>query len=190
MKTIVSGDPAMAKMAELKSGSPFSGPRWCVCKTKAQQEKLALENVERQAFEAYLPMAAIEVRRKGQPTMVVSRPFIPSYLFVRIDLSDGRWRKLYNTRGLTGVLGGEARPSLMNDRAAAMVEDIRAREEDGFIRITPPDPTCTFRPGDKVTWARAMECVFHDVVDARRARIIVTLLGTDSLQTVDLAALT
>ena len=171
------------------SGSRLAGPRWCVCQSHQHQETLALENLERQDFEVYLPLMLAEVRKKGQPTRIVPRPFLPGYLFVRVDLADGRWRRLYGTRGIASVIGGEGRPSLMNNRAERMVDAIRAREEDGFIRIKAAEPVCQFKPGEPVTWEGVLEATFHDVVDARRVRVIVHLLGTDSLTTVDLSRL-
>jgi transcriptional antiterminator RfaH len=175
--------------AAMVRSAPLSGPRWCVCQSHQHQERLALENLERQAFEVYLPLMLTELKLRGRPARIISKPLLPGYLFVRVDLANDQWRRLYGTRGVAAVIGGSARPSLMNAQSERLVAEIRAREEDGYIRIKPADPICQFKQGDKVTWNGLLEATFHEMVDSRRVRIFFCLLGTETSQVVDLSTL-
>jgi transcriptional antiterminator RfaH len=156
--------------------------RWCVVQTQLRQEKLALENLERQRFEAYLPLHLERLTPKGQPARTVSMPLFPRYLFVNVDLDEGRWRTIYSTRGVSGVLGNPEKPSRLT---AQLVKDIREREVDGLVRLMPSEISCAWKPGDKVTYNGFLDAIFNEAVDGRRATILVSLLGRDSLLTVD-----
>lgn len=161
----------------------MSEVRWCVCLTKGHQEKLALENVQRQGFEAYLPLRLVELRPRGQPPRTVALPFFPRYLFVRIDLSVNGWRKLYSTMGVQSVLGSAERPAAVVEK---LVADIRAREVGGLVKLAPGKVEAPWEKGEPVTYGGYLNAIFHEQVDARRCRILVSLFsGVESLQTVD-----
>lgn len=161
--------------------------RWCLAQTHAHQEKVALENLERQAFEVYLPQRLHVEVKKGQPPRTVPKPFFPGYVFVRVSLEAERWRALYSTRGIKSVFGSiEQGPRRIPDR---LINDIREQETDGFINLAPSGLECDFKPGEAVTYAGFMNAIFHETVDGRRALILVSLLGSDSLHTVDLTQL-
>jgi transcriptional antiterminator RfaH len=46
--------------------------QWYVIHTKPRQEQRALENLQRQGFEAWLPMIALEKVRRSRLTQVLS----------------------------------------------------------------------------------------------------------------------
>jgi transcriptional antiterminator RfaH len=171
---------------------------WFVVQTHLRQEKLAVENLERQAdreekrwgcrvFEPYLPMWQEELRPKGQPPRTVGLPYFPRYLFVRIDMGVPGWTGVYSTRGVSGVLpSGRG----VSRTIARLVADLRRMEDStGFIRVEPQAMPCKWREGDVVSYGAFTEAVFAARVDATRCRILVSgLFGRDSrLIEVDLA---
>lgn len=163
------------------------GPLWFVLSTQWRQEKLALENLQRQAFDAYLPMHQAIVTPRGQPARVVALPLFPRYLFVRVDVSAYGWRSIYSTRGVQGVLPSTSAASTV---LARLIGDLQAKEERGFVQLVPSALPCRWKAGDKVSYGAFREAIFHERVDDRRCMILVSLLGRDdSLQLVDLADL-
>ena len=56
---------------------------WYLVHTKPRQEKCALENLQRQGFQCYLPTLLSEKLRQGVLT-VVDEPLFPRYLFIRL----------------------------------------------------------------------------------------------------------
>lgn len=171
---------------------------WFVVQTHLRQEKLAVENLERQAdreekrwgcrvFEPYCPMWLEEIRPKGQPPRTVATPYFQRYIFVRVELGVPAWRALYSTRGVSGVLQSGAGVSRTVER---LVADLLAQEDArGFIEIAPQAMPCRWREGDCVSYGAFREAVFAERVDATRCRILVSgLFGRDSrLIEVDLA---
>jgi transcriptional antiterminator RfaH len=160
--------------------------RWFVLTTQWRQEKLALENLQRQRFDAYLPMHLKEVRPHGQPARVVSLPLFPRYLFCQVDLGVAGWRSIYSTRGVQGVLPCEAHGSKI---LARLIADIQAREVRGLVELTPAELPCSWKTGDRVSYGSFRDAIFCERVDERRCTILVSLLGRDSRQIVDLADL-
>ncbi|HBA65302.1 MAG TPA: transcription/translation regulatory transformer protein RfaH, partial [Methylococcaceae bacterium] len=56
---------------------------WHVIHTKPKQEKRALENLQKQDFECFLPTCSIEKIRRGRITVSLE-PLFPRYLFINL----------------------------------------------------------------------------------------------------------
>jgi transcriptional antiterminator RfaH len=157
--------------------------RWFVLTTHWRQEKLALDNLRRQGFDAYLPMQQTLIRPRGQPERIVPLPFFPRYVFTKVDMGAPGWTAIYSTRGVVGVLPtGEAGTRVLG----RLVADLRTREEAGFLKLLPGQLPCRWAAGDRVTYGAFVDALFVERVDERRCRILVSLLGVDSQQVVDL----
>lgn len=158
---------------------------WIVVVSKPGQERLAKENLGKQGFEPYLPMRlAFNVKRKEMVTM----PFFPRYLFARTGLLMSDWGKIWNTRGVHGVLGQADRPIGVKDE---LIAQILMREESGYLKVGLESGTPKFEPGERVVTIDEIgfEGIFEERIDERRAMILVSFLGRDSRFTVDLRKL-
>ncbi len=85
---------------------------WYVIHSKPRQEQRALDNLQRQGFECYLPTVTVERIRQGVVSEVVEALF-PRYLFIRLGnaLDTGKgWGSIRSTQGVSRlvVFGGEA----------------------------------------------------------------------------------
>ena len=90
---------------------------WYLIHTKPKQEKVALENLERQGYECYLPMLGVEKIR--QASLVVSdEPLFPRYLFVRLDTGETAksWSPIRSTRGVSRLVTFGTEPARVDDR--------------------------------------------------------------------------
>ncbi|MCG9029715.1 hypothetical protein LH433_10220 [Laribacter hongkongensis] len=56
---------------------------WCLVHAKPRQETCALENLQRQGFQCYLPTLPSEKLRQGV-LAVADEPLFPRYLFIRL----------------------------------------------------------------------------------------------------------
>lgn len=85
------------------------GERWYVAQTLARSELLALANLERQGFRAFLPRRLKTVRhaRKMRTTLA---PIFPGYLFAILDLDRDRWRAINGSKGVARLIMGADRP--------------------------------------------------------------------------------
>ena len=76
---------------------------WYAVYTKPRQERIALENLERQSFEAYLPLIRTK-RRRGAKWIESIEPMFSRYLFIRLEPGKTSVASLRSTRGVTGLV--------------------------------------------------------------------------------------
>lgn len=158
---------------------------WVVVVSKSGQEVLAKEQLEAKGFEVYLPMRMYE-NRKGE---TCARPFLDNYLFAHVPLLVSEWKSIFSTRGVKGVLGVSGNRAYgLKDR---VIQRIKDREDAGYIRLGLLEDQAPrrFGSGERVKVDDLLDGLFLEHVDARRALILVSLLGRDSEQVVDLKRL-
>lgn len=168
---------------------------WVAVVTKPSQETIAKRNLEQQGFPVYLPLKLFEVAAGARKGELRSTPFFPRYIFAQIDVREDRWRYIWSTTGCQSVLGVTvARPPY--GVADFVIERLQAQEEAGYIRMMGDVAergrlaVCPFGDGEVIRMAGSpLEAVFLEQVDAKRAIILVNLLGRDSRLTVDIAKL-
>jgi transcriptional antiterminator RfaH len=108
---------------------------WIVINTHPHREHIALENLQRQEFDAYCPMMR-KRRSHARRVETVLRPMFPSYLFVRTGPEFGRWRPILSTYGVRSVVRAGVELSFVDD---GLITSLRAREIDGAI-VRPANP--------------------------------------------------
>lgn len=160
---------------------------WVVVTSKPSQERLARFNLDQQGFEPYLPLKLVLNRKTQQ---LVALPFFPGYLFARTGLLMSDWGRIWNTRGVSGVLGShvDGRPVGVRDE---LIERIRAQEEGGYIKLGLETDGPKFERGQRVRvdGDLGIEGLFVKRLDRERCELLVSLLGRDSRLTVDLRKL-
>jgi transcription antitermination factor NusG len=81
--------------------------RWYVVHSHAQAEASALWHLTNQGFLCFLPRVP-QFRSHARQTRLMRVPLFPRYLFVRLDLSETRWRAI-NRLGVWSVRWQTAR---------------------------------------------------------------------------------
>jgi len=154
---------------------------WYVVHTRPQAEAVALTNLQRQGYEAYLPLHRRR-RRHARRIEVVQRPLFPRYLFVALDLETARWRPILSTVGVVNLIMQAERPAPV---PAGVVERIKTAITDGEFDIISALGRLT--PGSSV---RINEGPFADLVarlqsatDADRVKVLLELFGRKVLIT-------
>ena len=110
---------------------------WYAVHTKARDEKLAEENLQRQGFATFLPRIKASKRRRGRWLEVIE-PLFPGYLFARLDLLIQDSSPIRSTRGVLGLVrfGGDPAPvppGLVEQLMAAKADDVGVvRQEQLF----------------------------------------------------------
>jgi transcriptional antiterminator RfaH len=101
---------------------------WYLVYSKPRQELCSLENLERQGFECFLPLIAVEKLRR-KVIVVVQEPLFPRYLFIRLDASqEGRsWNPIRSTTGVSRLVSFGQVPAKVED---LLVDTIRASLAD------------------------------------------------------------
>src|SRR5438874_1914300 len=103
-----------------KEPSPYDRPgEWFVVHTYAGYEnkvksnlasRVRSMNMEERIFEVVIPMEDVIEFKAGRKTVVPKKVF-PGYLLVRMYLDDDSWRVVRDTPGVTGFVGGGAKPT-------------------------------------------------------------------------------
>ena len=77
--------------------------RWYLAQCKPNATHVAVRNLDNQGFVSFLPLQE-GTKRKGKGFQNQIRPLFPGYLFVQLDVNDGPWRKINNTRGVARLV--------------------------------------------------------------------------------------
>jgi transcriptional antiterminator RfaH len=170
------------RMTEALAAKAAVAQTWGVVTSRPHAERLACENLQNQGFEVYLPMmmqAGKVTAATPRPAPIV-RPFLPGYMFVRLNPTVDRWRCLFSTRGVRSLIMAGERPALVPD---AHLASIRNREEGGFIKMMRPEEAPrSFQRGQAVRIndggpLHGFDAVFEQVIDKNRVEVLVSILG-------------
>ena len=142
---------------------------WYVVHTKPRQEARALENLQNQGFNCFLPTMQVQ-KLRNQKVQTITEPMFSRYLFIQLDDQTQNWGPIRSTLGVSKLVSFGAQP------AKVPLEFIL------FLKEAPPETLeRMFAPGDNVQIARGPlqglegKYMAHD--GETRAFVLVELLG-------------
>lgn len=149
--------------------------RWYAVHTHPKGEVKARENLQRQGFDAYLPLYR-KKRRHARKVDYVATPLFPRYLFVSMDTEASRWRSIRSTYGVLHLVCNGEQPAPLPE---GVVEAIKARADaDGMVLL---DGGIPFKPGQKVEVLEGplknLTGIFQSVSDDMRVIVLLEMLG-------------
>lgn len=151
------------------ASAPSAGA-WYLIHTRPRQERIALENIERQGYGAFLPLMRTPKRRQGGRLADVVEPMFPRYLFVRLNTTTDNWRPLHSTLGVSALVRFGTEPARV---PGDLVELLRGQaDEEGIRDIARPAP----KPGMRVRIAAGPFAGFEGIFQARSGKERVILL--------------
>jgi transcriptional antiterminator RfaH len=145
---------------------------WYLVHTKPRQEKYALQNLEWQGYECYLPIVPSEKLRQNA-LIVVDEPLFPRYLFVRLGRSgsDKSWNPIGSTRGVSRLVRFGTEPAKVEE---ILIDFLKMREST--VR-----PICLFNPGERVQVLEGpfagIEGIYQMTDGERRVVVLIELLS-------------
>ena len=151
---------------------------WYVAYTKPKQERCALENLERQGYECYLPLLPVEKIARGSLS-ILEEPLFPRYLFIRqVDRSESglgirSWVPIRSTKGVSRLVSFGPEPARVSDELVAYL-----REQQGLVA---EQPRRLFNAGDRVQMTQGafagIEGIYQMADGERRAMVLIELLS-------------
>lgn len=95
---------------------------WYLIHTKIRQEFIALENLERQGFECFLPLIRSE-RLRGGVIHIVQEALFPRYLFIRLGtgFESQSWSPIRSTLGVNRLVTFGQIPAKIDDNFVAVM---------------------------------------------------------------------
>lgn len=160
-----------------------SQPNWFAVYTKPRQERIALENLERQAFRCFLPMAVNPYQRRSARGRRVE-PLFPRYLFLNAVPDQQSLGPVRSTRGVATLVRFGTKLARLPETVIEMIHH-RRDPETGLVELDP----VPVEPGDRVKVfdgpLAGLEGIFRERKGETRALLLASLLGTESTIEVD-----
>lgn len=147
---------------------------WYLVHTKPRQEKHALQNLQQQGYECYLPLLTQEKLRAGN-VAVVDEPLFPRYLFIRLGLGNSHksWSPIRSTKGVSRLVTFGPEPTKVDERLLSLLHSREAAN-----RAAPPP---LFTPGERVYLNcgafAGIEGIYHMADGEQRAMVLIELLS-------------
>jgi len=146
---------------------------WYLIQSKPRQERLAQENLERQGYLTYLPLAEIRRRRRGRVIRVIDAMF-PRYFFIHLSNKTDDWRPIRSTIGVASLVKFGQVPAGVPNELIAVIKE--RENSDGIHELTNNEYTF----GDTVRIAEGpmegFEGVFQCNTGRERSILLVKLI--------------
>jgi transcriptional antiterminator RfaH len=142
---------------------------WYAVHAKPKQEQRALENLQRQGYEAWLPLITVEKLRRGRLTELVE-PMFSRYLFIRLDTQHSNWSPIRSTLGVSRLVTFGNVPAPIADNLIETLRGLPARA-----------PERLFQPGQEVQIIdgplKGLQGIYQLTDGEARAMVLVDLMS-------------
>ena len=148
---------------------------WYLIHTKIRQERVALENLERQGFRCFLPLIQVQKLHRGQ-LQVVQEALFPRHLFIRLGtgFESQSWSPIRSTVGVSRLVTFGQTPAKIDD---ALVGELRAKNESDEVQRR------YFEPGEQVVVTDGpfvgVHAVYQMADGEGRVMVLLNLLSKD-----------
>ena len=104
--------------------------KWHVIHTKVREEFRALENLQNQGFEVFLPTCQVQKKSQGK-IKLATEPLFSRYLFIRLSDVSSNWFPIRSTRGVSQLLrfGQTTEPVVIPDPVVECLKQRCSQEE-------------------------------------------------------------
>ena len=148
--------------------------RWYCVHTRPRAEAQALEHLQRQGFDCFLPRLRRVVLRGGRRRAVVEALF-PRYLFLRADAETTSLAPVRSTRGAVDLVRTAGLPATVPD---AFIQGLQAdADAEGLITL----PERRLLPGERVAITEGplagLQGIYTQAQSEQRALVLLEILG-------------
>ena len=152
--------------------------RWYVIHTLPRGEEIALVNLQRQGFNAFLPRYH-RTRRHARKMEVVLSPLFPRYLFIELNIEIDRWLAVNSTRGVAYIVRQKDRPTPI---PTGIIEELkkRATKEE----VVPLSSLEIFKRGATLEILEGAFAgytgIYEKMAEGERVQLLLNLLGSEA----------
>ena len=147
---------------------------WYLVYTKPRQEQVALDHLERQSYQVYLPKISRCKRLRGRYQDIVE-PLFPRYLFIALNTVDDNWAPIRSTLGVATIVRFGEYPANVPDELIAALKG--GENEDGLYDPSLP----SFEKGQRVRLLegamQGYEAIFQAESSKERVIILLEIAG-------------
>ena len=156
--------------------------KWLVAYTKPRLEQAALENLERQSFEAYLPRYKKFKSTQSGPVPILE-PMFPRYIFFRPSKAGQGTETVRSTKGVSHVVRFGFEPATVGADMVAAIQAFEASQNQASLA-----EMSNFKAGQRVKLRHValgnMEGLVQ-AVSAKRVAVLLEILGRPTVVQVE-----
>jgi len=156
---------------------------WYLIQSKPKLELVALENLNNQGYECYLPMMNVE-KQTQKNIQIKKTPLFPRYLFINLDTDffAKSWRPIRSTKGVSTLVRFGAEPAKIND---SLIEIIRFKETQYEVNVEP-----LYKPGQILKILngpfKGFESIYQGMDDQMRVIVLFEFMTKSTTLSLDL----
>lgn len=147
--------------------------KWYLIQTKSRQEKIAIANLENQAYTVYCPI--VKINKKN----VV---LFPGYLFIHLDKMKEDWSTIRSTKGVLNFVRFGLNYAQVPDNVIDFITKNKIIVKEKIINLN------KFEPGDKIQITDGIfkncTAIFKSFSPNERVILLLKILGQN--QTINL----
>jgi transcriptional antiterminator RfaH len=163
----------MSKYATLKETE-----RWLVAYTKPRLEQVALQNLERQHFETYLPLYKKFKNTETGPVPVLE-PMFPRYLFFRPSTPQQSIETVRSTKGVSHIVRFGFELGIVSADMVASLREFEVSQNQATLQ-----EMSNFKVGQKVKLKHVALGAFEGLIQSvskKRVAVLLEIMGRETL---------
>ena len=163
----------MSKYATLKETE-----RWLVAYTKPRLEQLALQNLERQHFETYLPLYKKFKNTETGPVPVLE-PMFPRYIFFRPSTPQQSIETVRSTKGISHIVRFGFELGIVSADMVASLREFEVSQNQATLQ-----EMSNFKVGQKVKLKHVALGAFEGLIQSvskKRVAVLLEIMGRETL---------
>jgi transcriptional antiterminator RfaH len=145
--------------------------QWYLAATKPKEEKRALENLQLQDIEAFLPLMQVEKMRRGKRVQIEETLF-PGYIFIHLSDESDKVGKIRSTRGIRDWIRFEGKPAKV---PVQIIDLLKTSEQSEQPNENLP------KPGDKIEIKSGpfanLQAIYQSTDGLERSILLLDFLG-------------
>jgi transcriptional antiterminator RfaH len=142
---------------------------WYLIQTKPKQEFRALEQLENQGYNCFLPTLHVEKLNAGKLHFCVE-PLFARYMFIQLDTVMSNWSPIRSTRGVTKLIEFGGRFAALSDEC---IKPLRDRHAGLPMRMLEPGNRVTILDGPFA----GLEGIYEMPDGEARAMVLIQLIS-------------
>lgn len=173
-RCVVNGKAHAEDRSEHEGSPSGEAPGWFVAYTRPRLEAVAVQNLEVQGFDTYLPLYK-RLKKADGSAKVVFEPMFPRYVFFRPSRPDQSIAPVSSTRGVSHVIRFGVQIAVIRPEILAVLRrfeaDRNAVDEAGLAAL---------RPGHRVRFSDPALSGLEGLVQSvsgRRVAVLLELMG-------------
>jgi transcriptional antiterminator RfaH len=152
--------------------------KWLVAYSKPRQEQVALQNLEHQHFETYLPRYKKFKNTETGPVPVLE-PMFPRYIFFRPSTPQQSIESVRSTKGISHIVRFGFEPGIVSADMVASLQEFEALQNQATLQ-----EVSNFKAGQKVTLKHVALGSFEGLIQSvskKRVAVLLEIMGRETV---------